>query len=218
MLIWYLARGAGLAAFLWLSVATALGAYTARRSASMSVPALERRVVLQYLHRAAAMAGIVLLIGHMSLLLADSYAHVGWLGALVPFASGYRPLAVTLGLLAMYLLVTVAVTGMLRARFAVSARGARLWRGIHLGSYLAWAASAWHFMLAGTDSSQWWARAVLFTGIGLVFLGLVGRLADRHLITTRTVAPGSASGQVTGSGRHAGPIPAAGNHLQGARR
>jgi hypothetical protein len=189
MLIWYLARGAGIAAFLALSLATGLGAYTARRSGAGSRADLERRVVAQYLHRAAALSGVVLLAGHIGLLLADSYANVGAFGALIPFASGYRPAAVALGLLSMYLLVTLAVTGVLRSRFAASARGARVWRAIHLCSYPAWASSAWHFVLVGTDSGLWWARAALFTGIGMVGAGVAARLVDRHLVTTRAVAP-----------------------------
>jgi predicted ferric reductase len=184
MTAWYLARGAGISAFATLSVATAMGAATARHTRN-----LDRRVVLQYVHRAAALAGVLLLALHVSMLVIDSYANVGLVGVFVPFASGYRPAAVALGVLSMYLLVTVAVTGLLRARFARSARATRLWRGIHLSAYVAWAASAWHFLVSGTDSGQWWARAVLYAGIGVVGLGLLTRLTDRGRVTSRPAAP-----------------------------
>ena len=130
MLIWYLARGAGVAAFAALSVATAAGAY-----ASRSTNHVERRVIVQYLHRAAALSGITLLLIHIGALLLDSYAKVGVLGATMPFASGYRPAQVTLGLIAMYLLVAVAISGAMRSRFARSGKVIRAWRAIHLGSY-----------------------------------------------------------------------------------
>jgi predicted ferric reductase len=191
MMIWFLARGAGISAFAALSVATGVGAMTARRTGN-----LERRVLLQYLHRAAALSGVLLLAIHIGSLLLDSYAHVGVLGATIPFASGYRPAAVALGVTAMYLMVAVAVTGMLRSRFARSERAVRLWRAIHVCSYGAWALSAWHFLVVGTDSGLWWARAVLFGGIATVGCGVAARLADRRLVTTRRVAPLGTTGAV----------------------
>jgi len=184
MLIWYIARGAGVAAFAALSVATAAGAYTSR-----STTRVERRVIVQYLHRAAALSGITLLVIHIGALLLDSYAHVGALGATIPFASGYRPAQVTLGLVAMYLFVAVAISGAMRSRFTRSDKAIRVWRSIHLGSYGAWALSAWHFLVSGTDSHQAWARIVLLGGIGIVGLGVTARLADAELVTTRTDAP-----------------------------
>jgi len=189
MIAWYLARGAGISAYLALSVATAMGAVTARRTVD-----LERRVVLQYVHRAAAIAGVMLLAVHVSMLMVDTYANVGVLGAFLPFAAGYRPAAVALGVMSMYLLVAVAVSGVLRARFTASARAVRLWRGIHLSAYAAWAASAWHFSVAGTDSGQSWARAVLFGGIAVVGIGVLARLTDRDLITDRRGAPVRSTG------------------------
>jgi predicted ferric reductase len=173
VLIWYLARGAGIAGFAALSVATGAGAYAARRNRH-----LDRRVVWQYVHRTAALSGVCLLIGHVALLLADSFAHVGWVGALVPFASGYRPWQVTLGVLSAYCLLAVTLTGVLRRQFAQPERGAMWWRRIHLAAYLAWALSALHFLTAGTDSGTWWARAVLFGGVAVVAAGVIARSAQ----------------------------------------
>lgn len=201
MLLWYLARGAGLAAFVMLTLATAVGAMGARRTAD-----LERRVVWQYVHRAAALCGMALLVLHIVTLLADPYADVGVAG-LLPFGSGYRPLGVTLGVVAMYLLVAVATTGALRSRFTVSARAARAWRAIHLSAYVAWALAAVHFLLVGTDTGTWWARAVLIGGVGAVATGLVLRLGDRALVTRRREAPPTGMApptEVDPAGRFAG--------------
>ena len=180
MLIWYLARGAGIAAFAMLSVATGAGALATRRPAGVGRRGIEARVIVQYVHRAAALGGLLLLVVHVSMLLADPSARVGVTGALLPFASGYRPLAVTLGLLAMYLLIAVAVSGLLRSRFARSARAARLWRGIHLASYSAWAMAAWHFLATGTDAGRWWARIVFFSGVAIVTAGVAVRLTGQR--------------------------------------
>ncbi|MDQ1737152.1 MAG: hypothetical protein QOH56_3403 [Pseudonocardiales bacterium] len=188
MLIWYLARGAGIAAFASLSVATGAGAFAASRVPA-SLPSMERRVIVQYVHRAAALAGLLLLVAHIGFLLADSFARVGWLGALVPFASGYRPWQVSLGVVSVYLVVAVAVTGMLRSRLARSEKAVRIWRAIHLSSYLAWAMSAWHFLVSGTDSGTWWARLVLLGGIAVVGSGVLARLSARPAVGNRQAAP-----------------------------
>ena len=179
MLMWYLARGAGITAFAALSVATGVGAFSARRSSRPSSAQFERRVVWQYVHRAAALTGVGMLMIHIATLLADSYAHVGWLGAVVPLSSGYRPVAVTLGLLSMYCIIAVAVTGILRSRFAVSQRASRWWRRIHLLSYAAWAMSALHFLTSGSDAGTWWARSVLVSGCAIVLAGAAARLIQR---------------------------------------
>jgi DMSO/TMAO reductase YedYZ heme-binding membrane subunit len=180
MILWYLARAAGIAAFAGLSLSTALGALTSRGTAgtppSARARAVERRVVVQYAHRAAALVGVALVGLHVVTLLADPYAGVGVTG-LLPFGSAYRPLAVTYGVLSLYLLVAVVVTGLLRGRMAGSATGARRWRYIHASAYLAWAASAWHFLQAGTDAGSWWARAVLFAGVGTVVCAVAARLS-----------------------------------------
>ncbi|UQX88313.1 hypothetical protein M6D93_18820 [Jatrophihabitans telluris] len=190
MLTWYLARGAGLAAFAALSVATGLGAFAARRTSMPGRGALSRRIVLQYVHRAAALSGVTLLIAHIAFILADSYARVGWIGALVPMTSGYRPWPVSLGVLGLYLLVAVSVTGALRSRFAQSAKGVRAWRGVHLLSYVAWVLTAGHFLFTGSDSGTWWARAVLVAGSSVVAAGVLARLSDRPQLGRRsTIAP-----------------------------
>ena len=185
MLIWYLARGAGISAYVMLSLATAAGALTSRRSSHIG-----RRLIVQYVHRSAALTGLALLGLHITTLLADRYARVGAAGALLPLASGYRPVAVSFGLLAMYLLVAAALTGLLRTRFARSEAAGRRWRSIHLLGYAAWASAAWHFYTVGTDAGQWWARLVLLAGLGMVGAGLLGRLAGGPVLGGRSVPAG----------------------------
>jgi hypothetical protein len=186
MLIWYLARGAGISAYLFLSLATAAGALTSRRGS------IGRRLVVQYVHRSAALTGLALLALHIVTILADRFAGVGVAGALLPLASGYRPVAVSFGVLAMYLLVAAALTGVLRTRFARTATAS--WRRIHLVGYAAWAAAAWHFYTVGTDAGQWWAWLVLVAGIGAVAGGLLGRLAGVPIAGGRTLTPGPLAG------------------------
>jgi DMSO/TMAO reductase YedYZ heme-binding membrane subunit len=65
---------------------------------------------------------------------------------------------------------------MLRGRMARSATATRRWRYLHASAYLAWAASAWHFLQAGSDSSTWWALSILVAGVLVVAGGAIGRV------------------------------------------
>lgn len=168
MLVWYTARGAGFAALVLLTLATAGGALQSSRRLS---PA--RRVVLQYAHRAGAVAGLVVVVLHVATILADSYAGVGWVGALVPGASGYRPWQVALGTVAVYGFVAVAALGVARRRMARSDRGSRVWRGIHLLAYPCWAVAVLHGVTSGTDAGRAWAVALTVACVAAV-VGAVG--------------------------------------------
>jgi len=158
MMLWYTARGAGLAALVLLSLSTCLGALVTReaRTARGANPGV--RFVVQYLHRTFAALGVVVLLVHVGMIVADSYAHVRLTGALIPFGSGYRPARVTLGLLAAYLFVAVAVLGLARGRMAATRTGARVWRGIHCLAYLGWLSAILHGLTSGTDTSVGWVR------------------------------------------------------------
>jgi methionine sulfoxide reductase heme-binding subunit len=160
MTLWYTARGAGLAALVLLSTATALGAL-----ASMPTRDAARRVVVQYAHRSAAVLGVALIVLHVTAIVLDPRANVGLLSALVPFTSGYRPEWVGLGTIAMYLMLTVAALGAARGRLASSVRAVRVWRGLHALSYGAWAVAVLHGLESGTDVGLAWTN--------LVFLGCV---------------------------------------------
>ncbi len=166
MNLWFTARGAGLSALVLLTTATCLGALVSR-------PGLPgRRYVGQYVHRAVAGLGLSVLVLHISTVLADSYAHVGWRGALIPFTSGYRPTAVALGSLAGYTFLAVAVLGLARGRFAGSPRGARIWRRLHALGYAGWALAIVHGFTAGTDSDVGWVRLLYLLSLVAVATSL----------------------------------------------
>jgi sulfoxide reductase heme-binding subunit YedZ len=172
MNVWLTARGAGLSALVLLTVATALGALVSMRGKA-SV-----RYVAQYVHRVCAGLGLGVLVLHIVTILADSYAHVGVSGALVPFTSGYRATAVALGTIAMYLFVAIAVLGLARGRMAASDRGARTWRAVHTLSYAAWGLAVLHGFTAGSDSSVGWVRLLYLGCIAAVVAAAGARLTN----------------------------------------
>ena len=181
MNVWLTARGAGLSALILLTVATALGALGSLRG-----PA-GRRYVVQYVHRVCAGVGLGVLVLHVGTVLADSYAHVGVSGALVPFTAGYRATAVALGTIAAYLFLAVAVLGFARGRMAGSVRATRAWRGVHSLAYAGWAAALVHGFAAGTDSAVGWVRAIYVGCIAAVIGALAARLTQLSLVRTQGV-------------------------------
>lgn len=154
MTIWYLARAAGVMAMVLFTVAATLGTL----GAGSRKP--EQRFWLQYVHRSAAVTGLVLLATHVTAVIADSYVDISPAVLVWPFGSGYRPVAVTLGVLALYGLVLAALVGAARGRLARSEAFTKRWRSIHIAASVGWLLSIGHSLLAGTDRSEPWMLAI----------------------------------------------------------
>jgi methionine sulfoxide reductase heme-binding subunit len=173
MTLWYTARGAGLAALIALSAATALGAVVSIPSRNAA-----RRVVIQYAHRSAAVLGITFLALHVTTIVADPKSHVGVLAVVLPFTSGYRPLWVGLGTIALCVMLTVATLGLARGRLATSERAADLWRRMHQLSYGAWALAFVHGFMSGTDVGTGWVNLIFLGCLVSVLLAVTIRLVS----------------------------------------
>jgi sulfoxide reductase heme-binding subunit YedZ len=195
MTLWYLARGAGLAALIAFTASTALGALatTGRRGAR----GLDRRYLRQMAHRSAAVTGLLMLAVHVVLILTDVYVNVSLTGSLIPFTAGYRALAVGLGTISVYVFVLVAIAGAARGRLATSARSARNWRRIHLTAYAGWALSMGHGILAGTDTGTRWTTAIYLACGGAVALAVAVRLWSLRTERSHPLAVARARTRIT---------------------
>lgn len=176
MTLWYLARAAGVVALACFTVTTVLGAL----ASSSRGPGL--RFGLGYVHRAAAVTGLVLLVGHVVAVISDSYVDIGASVLVWPLGSGYRPFAVLLGALALYGFVFAAVVGAARGRLASSAAVTRRWRLLHGVAYAGWALSVGHGLLAGTDRGSGWMLGIDLVCVAAVAFALVLRFQayDEH--------------------------------------
>lgn len=142
--LWYLSRSTGIVAFVLITVALALGlASTQRVLASPRWP----RFATQNLHRNMSLLGLVFLLVHVVVTIVDSYVDIGWWTAVVPGASGYERLWVSLGTLAFDLILLVIVTSLVRWRMSHS-----VWRALHWTVYAAWPLAWLHFLKTGTDA------------------------------------------------------------------
>jgi hypothetical protein len=163
--LWVVARASGLASYLLLTAVTIAGLLMASppRSAARFIGAAQRLRV----HVLLAIFALVFVVLHVVVLAIDPWAEVGWWGALVPFGSAYRPLPVTLGLLALWSGLISGVTAGLAGRGL-----GRAWLPLHRLAAAGWVLAWLHGVLAGSDTGAWmW----MYAGTGAVVLALVVR-------------------------------------------
>jgi hypothetical protein len=105
---------------------------------------------------------------------------IGFLDAVIPFQSPYRPIWIGFGALALDLLLAVAITSGLRRRI-----GIRAWRGVHWLAYLCWPVALLHGLGSGTDTRL----SVSLVIDAVCVLAVAGAVAWR-LVTGRSLPSG----------------------------
>jgi DMSO/TMAO reductase YedYZ heme-binding membrane subunit len=180
-LAWYVARSAGIVSWLLLSASALWGVVLSTRLlASRPSPAW-----LLDLHRLLGGLACVFVAVHVAGLVVDDFVAFGPAEVLVPLAAAWHPLAVAWGVVALYLLVAVEVTSLLKRKMS-----ARWWRRVHRLSLPLWVLATGHGVSAGTDVDnpvvQWSLLLVLTAGL---FVGIVRALSPRPDRRRRSVSP-----------------------------
>ncbi len=161
---WDLTRSAGFVAFLCATGAVIFGA---RRPSHLPLRGLPARIYA--LHRALGIAALLALAVHLIALRLDTFIGFSWSDLLVaPWAGPYQPLPVTVGWVAMILLILTAASGALRRLLPG-------WRTVHLLAYATFALGLLHGVFAGSDSGSYLILAVY----GLCFVAVVVALLVR---------------------------------------
>jgi len=156
---WYVARSSGLVTWALILTTIVWGLLLATRAlGNRPTPAW-----LLSLHRYLGALALVFLGVHVGAILLDSYTNFGVVNVLVPFTGSWNPLAVAWGIVAMYLLVAIEITSLLRNRMS-----RRAWHAVHLLAYFVFATSTVHMLSAGTD-----AKAIIASGIAVLVATLV---------------------------------------------
>src|SRR3954453_10882605 len=104
---WYVARAGGIVAWALSALAVIGGLQLSTRLVRRAPPAWMLDV-----HRFLGALAVAFLGVHVLGLAADRFIGFGPIDFLVPFASTYKPAAVALGVIAMYLLVAVEATSL----------------------------------------------------------------------------------------------------------
>ena len=117
--LWYATRATGLVSLVLLTASVLLGLLTAGRFSSQRWP----RFLTQGMHRNVSLLVLVFLALHIAGTVLDSYTSISLVAAFVPFASSYKTGWLSLGAVALDLLIALVVTSLVRARL-----GYRAWR------------------------------------------------------------------------------------------
>lgn len=166
--LWFANRGSGVVLLVIVTLATVLGVLSTARAGSRWWP----RFLTQGLHRNVALLSVLLTVAHAATAVIDEYVDIRWWQAVVPLGATYRPLWLSLGTLALDLMVAAAVTSVLRQRMRHG-----LWRLIHGTTYAIFALGVVHGIGIGTDAREPWSVVVTVTCVTVVLLAAITRLA-----------------------------------------
>jgi predicted ferric reductase len=177
---WDIARASGIVSWALATLAVISGLQLSTRIARRPAPAWMLDV-----HRFLGGLAVVFLGVHIVGLAVDQYIGFGIADFLVPFVSPFKPAAVALGVLAMYLLLAVEITSLLMRRIQ-----RRLWHAIHLSSFVVYVTATVHGLTAGTDRHntvfQW---ACLVTAATVLMMTLVRIWSPRSATRTSRSRP-----------------------------
>ena len=166
-LAWHLTRSAGISAYLLLFASLVWGLFLSGQHVKDWSPG----ALSLTMHTAVAWLGLILGFTHALLLLADTYFSYTLSAVLIPFTGPYRPLAVGLGTLGLWLTLVVTLSFQVR-RWT----GRRVWKWIHMTSYVAFGMVTLHGLTAGTDSELLGFRLLIGAAVLLIVLLLGFRM------------------------------------------
>jgi methionine sulfoxide reductase heme-binding subunit len=194
---WSVDRAAGIAALLLATSSIVAGTFVGARAAGDRAPLLPR-ADLRPLHEALALATLAAIAIHLVSFAVDGFFKAGLTGALVPFASPFRPVAVTAGQVAAYGIAVLSLTYYARRRI-----GPARWRVVHRAIAAFWGLAVIHSAFAGSDALRPWLVLVTVPPV-VVAIGLVAR---RHASRAAASAPQPGAGALAfaagaGSRRH----------------
>ena len=175
-LLWFLNRGSGILLMVLMTVTVVLGVLAMGGRPGRGVP----RFVTQAVHRNLALLSVVALVVHVVTAVMDEFVDIRWWHAVVPAGSGFEPLWIGLGTLAVDITAIVVVTSLLRTRL-----GHGTWRAIHLGAWAAWLSGIAHGIGVGTDIQQRTTWAIAPTLVCIVAVAFAAGVRLIHLVNDR---------------------------------
>jgi predicted ferric reductase len=184
---WYLSRASGEVSVVLLWLSMAIGVMITNKMARVwpgGPTAFE-------LHQHASLLGLGFALFHGLILLGDQYAKFSLTQLLLPFGTTtYRPLWVGMGQIGFYLMGLVTLTFYVRKTI-----GPKVWRSIHILSYLVFLMGIAHGLQSGTDSTNVWVQGLYSFLVGsLLFLTIYRILIARFPVARKPRSAPAASG------------------------
>lgn len=162
---WYMIRATGTVAYLLLYLSVMIGLYSQvqkKRKQSVVVPLT--------LHESLANWALYLTIGHVVLLLIDTYISFTWVEVLIPFNTDYKPLPMAFGIFSLYFLVMTIVTSKMRKKI-----GYHKWRKLHALNPILYIMVTVHGLLIGTDF-----QAVVVAAVNIIPIILMAFMVPKN--------------------------------------
>lgn len=185
---WYLSRAAGFTGYLLLFASVALGISMGTRLVERFV---KRNTVFD-IHRFTTILALAFTIFHVYVLLLDGYFHFNVWQLSIPFVSPYRTWQTAVGVFSLYALILLITSFYVRR-----AIGYRTWRALHFLTFAMFAMVALHGIVAGTDTSQAWAKAIyVSTGgatMALILYRIQYHMPESSGVRTLRLASGAAT-------------------------
>ncbi len=175
---WYMARSAGIVAYLllWGSVASGI------MIGNKLLNGLVKPAAVFETHKSLSILALIVGMFHGFILLGDTYMNFSVLDILIPFHSPYQPFWVGLGVLGAYL------SAILVASFYIKKRiGQRAWRLLHYSSFAMWIMTSLHGIAAGTDTAS-----VLMKMLYAVAIVSIGYLLTYRIFAAKETVPARA--------------------------
>lgn len=139
--MWYLIRATGTVAYILLYLSVMLGLL-----AMVYKEAKTNMKNIMMLHEPLGNWALIVTMGHFLFLFLDSYKSFTLKELLIPFATTYEPLAMALGIFALYFLVATVILTKFRKKI-----GMKLWKKTHILTPVLYVIVTIHAVMIGTD-------------------------------------------------------------------
>lgn len=166
--MWWLGRSTGVLGYMAAWLSTLFGVLVAGKSVPTSV--LDRGVVLE-LHRQWSIATLIVMVLHVFLIVGNSHSGVSALAALIPLASTTLRGPVTLGTLACWGFLALAITTAFYRQLPNWA-----WRAVHASAFGTFVLVLVHGLYAGTDSQALWVKGMYGITVGILSFAILYRV------------------------------------------
>ena len=142
MTLWYASRATGIVALLLLTAVMVIGVLVTRQGRLPGLPGF----AVSGLHRNLSLLATAFVAVHVLSAVADGYVNIPLVSAVVPLASPYERIWLSLGAVSLDLTIAVIVTSLLRRHLS-----RRAWRAVHLLAYLSWPVAWVHSFFSSGD-------------------------------------------------------------------
>jgi len=180
---WYFARAAGIFAFILLTGSTVFGLVISSRAFMKTIPGADA----YELHRSLSLASVIAVVLHFGSFFFEGFLRMTPAEALIPFlfsrtglvsAMGFDTrIPVALGVIALYLVMTLVLTAEFRTKMPP-----KVWRIVHYVSFAAYPLFVIHGFMSGTDSGEGWMRAIYAFSVSLVLVLVFTRIIFRTIV------------------------------------